>query len=161
MKLIAILAAFIVAFVGSGCAASSTEEQHHGRKLGKKSGKKAEGPKYYTSLLNPAQEAPLCAGANPAMGNAVITYYEMSLCVKLTYSGLTGSELASHIHGPAMVGESTSVLFPFVTTDAIKAECFTLSSLQKDYLDGGLLYLNVHTAACPGGEIRGQIFPVY
>jgi hypothetical protein len=34
---------------------------------------------------------------------------------------------------------------------------FVLTPAQRDELLGGLYYVNIHTAAFPGGEIRGQI----
>jgi hypothetical protein len=169
MKFIAILATFIITFVGSSCAIST--EEKHGRKLGKKSskfGKKSSkkarknvGPKSYFSLINPAQESPLCAASNAALGNAFLTYNQTSLlCVKLTYSGLTGPELFSHIHGPAKIGDNAPVLYTFISSDPIKAECFTLTDEHAMFLNNGLLYFNIHSSSCPGGETRGQIFPM-
>ncbi|HJY16032.1 MAG TPA: CHRD domain-containing protein, partial [Xanthobacteraceae bacterium] len=40
----------------------------------------------------------------------------------------------------------------------IKGEA-TLTPEQAQQLSAGELYINVHTAAHPGGEIRGQVMP--
>jgi hypothetical protein len=164
MKYIAILAAFAVTFVGSSSATSIHKQ--HGRKLGKKSlGKKSKEPKTYFSPLNAAQRTDECSVTSPGIGNAVLTYTDDSLCYKITYSGLSGPETVAHIHGPAMVGVGAGVLFAFdstIPTPDIKDGCFALTDqdmdLVKEYLDDGLLYINIHSEACPKGEIRGQIF---
>jgi hypothetical protein len=165
MKFIAILAAFIVTVVGSSCATSP--EGNHGRKL------RVTPNQYYFSLLSPAQENPVCgnedftnlASVKPPTGNALLTYNHTahSLCVQLTYSGLSGMEFESHIHQPAPPGEDAGVLFTFdptVNGGPIKVEGFTLQKQDKKYLDSGLLYFNIHTGNCPEGEIRGQILMV-
>jgi hypothetical protein len=157
--IVAILAAFAVTFVGSSCATSIDEQ--HGRKLGKK---KSKDPKTYFSVLNAAQRTTQCSDTSPGMGNAVLTYTEDSLCYKITFSGLSGVESISHIHGPAMVGKGAGVAFEFEfpSREPIKDGCFDLtdkdSDLVKEYLDDGLLYINIHTNDCKSGEIRGQIF---
>lgn len=107
------------------------------------------------SHLNSAQSVTTCSVPS-ALGNALLTYENMNLCIHLTYSGLSGNEVVSHIHGPAMVGEDGDVLFT-LTNNATKVECFTLDSTQENFLINQKLYFNVHTDACPSGEIRGQI----
>ncbi len=113
--------------------------------------------KYFLAVLNPAQETPPCSQSN-GLGNAVFTYTGKKLCAYLSYRGLTGPEIYSHIHGPGAVNASGPVIYPFISAKSNKEECVTLTSTQEGYLMNGMLYTNVHTAACPGGEIRGQIF---
>jgi hypothetical protein len=77
----------------------------------------------------------------------------------VSYSGLTGPATAAHFHGPAAAGANAG---PVITLDAaklaspIKGEA-TLTEAQAADLGKGLWYLNVHTAAHPPGEIRGQL----
>lgn len=127
-----------------------------------KGGGMGTGLDVYTSFLSPAIEIPFCTAANPALGNALVTYDDFTnqLCANLTYSGLTGPELFSHIHGPAPIGATADVLFT-LSTGQIKTDCFQLTNVQEAYLESGLLYFNVHTQACQPGEIRGQILPAY
>ena len=182
MKFIAILVTFVVAFVGSSCAAST--EQQHGRKLGKKSAKSAKvekNPMNYFSLLSPAQRdltaagCTVIVGGTDQLGNAIVTYDSTlttgELCVKLTFFDLNNAPTAININGPAQVGAfagpaiftATAATFPsgFPTnTDDIFVGCFDVTtSLQKEYLDSGLLYFNIITSTCTTGELRGQIFP--
>lgn len=112
----------------------------------------------YTSLLSPAVEVPFCEAANPALGNALLAYDGDWLCVQLTYDGLSGPELFSHIHGPAPIGETGPVLFS-LSMGQIKRDCFQLSEEEEAFLEAGLLYFNVHSDSCQPGEIRGQILP--
>ena len=79
----------------------------------------------------------------------------------LTTSGITAT--AAHIHD-AFAGVNGPVLVP-LDQDAIDPAIFTvaggsiLDSAGIDRLLAGALYVNVHSAAAPGGEIRGQILP--
>ena len=73
-----------------------------------------------------------------------------------SYSGLTGPATAAHFHGPAELGKNAPVLIPSPPATPISGMA-TLTDAQAADLAGGKLYFNVHTAANPGGEIRGQV----
>ncbi len=77
---------------------------------------------------------------------------------KLSYSGLTGPATAAHFHGPAEPGKNAgvAVAIPNATTSPTEGSA-TLSDAQAADLMAGKYYINVHTAANPGGEIRGQV----
>mmetsp|Transcript_17414 Transcript_17414/g.44417 ORF Transcript_17414/g.44417 Transcript_17414/m.44417 type:complete len:1132 (+) Transcript_17414:2-3397(+) len=73
---------------------------------------------------------------------------------------------ALHIHGPAVVGQNAGVLIPltnFVTSwddDAVYGTTFVCVSASPTTVAAILAeqtYINFHTSAFPGGEIRGQI----
>ena len=76
----------------------------------------------------------------------------------IKYSGLTGKATAAHFHGPAVVGANAGPALPIVGSLAspIKGDA-VLSNEQKADLLASKWYLNVHTAANPDGEIRGQV----
>ncbi len=76
----------------------------------------------------------------------------------VTYSGLSGAATMGHFHGPAVVGQNAPVAVPFTGSLAspIIGEA-TLTSAQVADLMAGKWYVNLHTAAHPGGEIRGQV----
>lgn len=77
---------------------------------------------------------------------------------KLTYSGLTGPATAAHFHGPAEVGKDAGVAVAIPGATASPAEgSATLTDAQAADLEAGKYYVNVHTAANPKGEIRGQV----
>jgi CHRD domain-containing protein len=77
---------------------------------------------------------------------------------KVTYSGLTGPATAGHFHGPAEVGKNAgvAVAIPNIATSPAEGSA-TLTDAQAADLMAGKYYVNVHTAANPGGEIRGQV----
>jgi hypothetical protein len=66
---------------------------------------------------------------------------------------------AEHVHGPAMVGMNGPVIIPIVPASTDASVTATLTPAQVSALYAGLLYINVHNAAHPGGIIRGQILP--
>ncbi len=76
----------------------------------------------------------------------------------IKYSGLSGEATAAHFHGPALVGANAGPALPIVGSLAspIKGDA-VLSNEQKADLLASKWYLNVHTAANPDGEIRGQV----
>jgi CHRD domain len=77
---------------------------------------------------------------------------------KLTYSGLTGPVTAAHFHGPAGPADKAgvAVAIPNATSSPVEGSA-TLTDAQAADLLAGMLYVNIHTAANPGGEIRGQV----
>jgi hypothetical protein len=95
-----------------------------------------------------------------ATGTADIDYDAASkkLSWKLTYSGLSGPATAAHFHGPAEAGKNggVAVAIPNATSSPAEGSA-TLTDAQAADLVAGKYYVNVHTAANPGGEIRGQV----
>jgi hypothetical protein len=93
-------------------------------------------------------------------GTADIDYDAASkkLTWKLTYSGLSGPATAGHFHGPAEPGKNAgvAVAIPNATTSPAEGSA-TLTDAQAADLLAGKYYVNVHTAANPGGEIRGMV----
>ena len=76
---------------------------------------------------------------------------------RVTYQGLSGAATAGHIHGPAMAGANAGVVVPFTSSMSPIEGSATLTASQVFDLRAGLWYVNLHTAANPGGEIRGQV----
>jgi hypothetical protein len=109
----------------------------------------------FTATLNGANEEHPTGSA--ATGSATGKYNSdtKELNLTITYTGLTPS--AGHIHKGA-VGVSGGVIFPFASV-ATSPIVFTgtLDATQEADLMAGLYYVNLHTAAFPGGEIRGQL----
>ena len=110
-----------------------------------------------SASLTSAAEVP--TNSSTATGSLDGTYDKVTreLRWKLNYSGLTGPATAAHIHGPAMPGQNAGVVIPFPTPATGAEGSATLTEPQAADLLDGKWYVNVHTAANPGGEIRGQL----
>lgn len=77
---------------------------------------------------------------------------------KLSYTGLSGPATAGHFHGPAAIGANGGVALSL--GGALRSPMegrATLTAVQAAELLAGKWYVNIHTAAHPGGEIRGQM----
>lgn len=95
-----------------------------------------------------------------AKGNLTATYDTATkkLTWKGTVSGLSGEVTGAHFHGPAEPGKNAGVLVPApgVKTGAFEGSA-TLTDDQAKALMAGQTYFNIHTAANPQGEVRGQV----
>jgi len=85
-----------------------------------------------------------------------------TLAWTVEYDGLTGPVVAAHFHGPADADANAGVVLGLVIeqeavlTSPIQGTA-ELTQEQAAGLDDGMWYVNLHTAANPGGEIRGQV----
>ena len=107
--------------------------------------------------LTGANEIP--PNASPASGNAVATLDTDTrlLTWTVTYADLTGPALGAHFHGPSESGKNAGIVLPFKTVQSPIEGTATLTENQAADLLSGKWYANIHTAANPGGELRGQM----
>ena len=124
----------------------------------------------YVAQLSGANEVPAVAGG--ATGTATFTLSGQMISYVVTVNGLSGNAAASHIHVGA-AGANGNIVFPFTaaavqnglvasgTIDLTQPISNGRTSISGDSLltlfNNGGVYTNVHTAANPNGEIRGQI----
>nr|WP_231714958.1 CHRD domain-containing protein [Enhydrobacter aerosaccus] len=112
---------------------------------------------HYSADLKASSEVP--ANDSKGTGKLDATYDTSSkkLTYTVTYMGLTGPATAAHFHGPAEPGANAGVLIPIKDVHTPIKDQATLTDAQAADLQAGKMYFNVHTAAHPGGEIRGQV----
>ncbi|MDU0370832.1 CHRD domain-containing protein [Hymenobacter endophyticus] len=107
------------------------------------------------ATLDGKQEVP--ANSSTATGAMTGTYDKTTrtLTYRVTYTGLTPA--AGHIH-QAAPGVNGGVIVPFssVATSPITGTA-TLSEADGAKLLSGETYVNLHTQAYSGGEIRGNM----
>jgi hypothetical protein len=112
----------------------------------------------FGARLTGAAEVPSNASPGTGTFEARLNKDTQVLKWRVTYAGLTGPVTAAHLHGPAAPGSNAGVVVPFpgALASPIAGEA-TLTSAQVADLMAGRWYVNLHTAAHPGGEIRGQV----
>lgn len=110
--------------------------------------------------LSGLQEVP--PNASPGSGSAMVHIDTDTGAIDITgsYTGLIAPVSAAHLHGLAPAGSNAGVLFGLTTTGGTTGTFSGNGVLSAANLAGmlnNLTYINVHTSAFPGGEIRGQV----
>jgi hypothetical protein len=112
----------------------------------------------FVAALTGAQEVPPNSSTATGSGTAKFDPASRILTADVTTTGIVGT--AAHIHSGA-VGISGPIVFPLTQTapgSGVWSTTVTaLTDAQVDLLKSGGYYFNVHSAALPNGEIRGQI----
>jgi hypothetical protein len=108
--------------------------------------------------LDGAQEVPAVATTGKGLGFFMLSQHMDRLSFNVVFDGLTGPVTATHLHGGLMGvgGGVMKDLGPYLSGNMISGQFDTLSSLLSGLLHDSI-YINIHTAAHPGGEIRGQL----
>jgi Cu/Zn superoxide dismutase len=116
-----------------------------------------------SARLTGAQEVPANASTAKGTFDGIFDPYSRVIAFHFDYSGLAANATASHFHIGA-AGTNGGVTVDFVSqgfqTGATSGEfvkVLTLTEAQADALKTGRIYVNIHNASFPGGEIRGQV----
>ncbi|MGG6494590.1 UNVERIFIED_CONTAM: CHRD domain-containing protein [Bacteroidetes bacterium 56_B9] len=107
--------------------------------------------------LNGASAVPPTTSTGTGTADITLDTASKTLSWKLTYSGLSGPVTMAHFHGPAEPGKNAGVAVALPKVDSGSEGSATLTDAQAADLLAGKYYVNVHTNANPGGEIRGQV----
>ena len=112
---------------------------------------------HFAAALTGADEVPANTTAGTGVLSAELETTEKVLVYRATYKDLTGPATAAHFHGPAAPGAGgpPTVMVPSALSPI--SGTAILTDAQVADLMAGNWYFNVHTAANPGGEIRGQV----
>ncbi|WP_035567137.1 CHRD domain-containing protein [Hymenobacter sp. IS2118] len=114
-----------------------------------------------TARLSGAQEVPAVTTDGQGVAGFTLNATRDTLFVQAAASGLSGPITDAHVHeGAAGVAGPVRTSLRFMLRGNRLSGYLTGADIAPDriakYLRG-LYYLNIHTAANPGGEIRGQI----
>lgn len=114
----------------------------------------------HADLTGEAQTGGSVMGAG---GEAEATLDTETMIIEWTvsYHDMSGPLTGAHIHGPAEPGSNAGIAIAF---DGIVSSPFSgAAELTAEEIAGlleGLYYVNLHTGAHPGGEVRGHLMPV-
>jgi hypothetical protein len=113
----------------------------------------------YTARLSGRSEIPKTTSKGKGKFDGALDTQTKVLKYKLTFNGLSGPATAAHLHGPANRSQTAGVIAPLGDanpTSPVTGEV-TLTDEQVNMLRSAKVYANIHTAANPSGEIRGQL----
>jgi hypothetical protein len=111
----------------------------------------------YHGTLSGAAEVPPVAGSGSGSATVTLDPATKQVTYNVTYSGLSGPAAAAHIHCGAAAGANAGVAVAFPKADSPISGSATLTDAQMADLRAGKCYVNVHTAANKGGEVRAQL----
>jgi CHRD domain len=117
--------------------------------------------KTYNVTLNGAMEG-LTGVTGTGTATVTLDPNTGAVTVNGTFTGLTGLATMAHIHGLATPPAAAGVILGLTATTATSGTLTgsgTLSANNTAGMIAGMTYLNIHTPAKPGGEIRGNIGP--
>jgi len=116
-----------------------------------------------TITMTGAQETPPVTTSATGTIDANYNKLTKTLSYTVTFSGLSDSAVAAHIHGIGEVGILAPIMQTFNNFPRRKAGTYT-GSLYIDgvkFTESDLLaqryYINIHSKTYGGGEIRGQL----
>src|SRR5712692_7787732 len=116
----------------------------------------------YKANIGGAAEVPPVTTAGKGAAAINVDTATKQISWRVEYSGLSGPAAAAHIHCGAASGANAGVAVAL--GDAAKLASpiegsGALTDAQLADLQAGKCYVNVHTAANKGGELRGQLVP--
>jgi hypothetical protein len=137
-----------LAVLGAAAILASCSSMHHMMNSGSSSGESV--------TLTGANEVPPVSSS--ASGSGMVTVNaDHTVTAKIIATGMTAT--AAHIHQGAK-GANGKVIVPFTKTGDNEFSApagAKLTDEQYQAYKAGDLYVNVHSAAHPGGEIRAQL----
>jgi hypothetical protein len=119
------------------------------------------------AVLSGAAEKPT-AVTTQASGDSTVTIDGKAIKVTGSFKDLSGNATAAHIHGPADANSTAGVFCNLTAqaatsgtlgegTGAGSCGAVELTDAQIKDFEDGKMYVNIHTGANAGGEIRGQL----
>ena len=112
------------------------------------------------ALIDAAQETPPTASAGTGWATATVDIALNTISYYIFYEGLTGAVTISHFHGNALHGLSAGPKVSLAVSASPMIGTVTYAQADEEALLTGRFYVNLHTVANGGGEIRGQLVPL-
>jgi hypothetical protein len=118
----------------------------------------------FSGTLSGLSEFPANGSTGTGSFGAILDDSANSFSVDISFAGLTSNAASGNVHCCAAAGANapgilTFINFPSVTSGTYSNTFVGLSSARVTEIKSGLAYINIHTLALPGGEIRAQLTP--
>ncbi|MDP8996236.1 MAG: CHRD domain-containing protein [Pseudomonadota bacterium] len=109
----------------------------------------------FTAKMDGASETPPTDSKGTATADVKVDTAAKTISWTIKSADLTGPATMAHFHGPAAVGVKAPPEIDI--SKSIDSGTSPITDAQLADLQAGKLYLNIHTAKFPDGEIRGQV----
>ena len=109
----------------------------------------------FMAHMDGASESPATDSKGVAMADVKVDTAAKTITWTIKVDGLTGPATMAHFHGPAAVGANAAPEIDI--SKMIESGTAPITDAQIADIVAGNVYLNIHTAKFPKGEIRGQV----
>lgn len=116
----------------------------------------ATGLEYRVAVIDRFQEVPPTTSTAFGCARFEIDVCNNQLFYYIVFTGLSTPETGAHIHGPAAPGVNAGVKH-LLPAGNPKVGVWNYAQADEADILAGRMYVNIHSTAFPGGEIRGQI----
>jgi len=110
----------------------------------------------FAMYMDGEQENPAVSSVSSGWGTFTIDPCMNQLHYYISHTGLSTPETAAHIHGLSLPGSNSGILHD-LGVGTVKTGTWTYDPSIEEAILNGMTYVNIHSIAHPGGEIRGQI----
>lgn len=113
----------------------------------------------FSAAMSGDDENPPVTTDGVGLATAYFNVNKTQAHINITVNGLSGPITAAHIHD-GLPGINGPVILPITFSgNSAQTDIVNITPALFGKLVSGGFYVNVHTAANPSGEIRGQIYP--
>ncbi len=110
----------------------------------------------FVAMLSGDQETPPNTSPGTGLGTFTLDAAGTTITYNVSYQGLLSTTIASHLHRGAP-GQAGPVIVPLTCCPNPLSGSAPWDPANTSALLAGNVYVNIHSALFPGGEIRGQL----